>query len=127
MAPDDKDTFVWIQSAEPFSLYCAQEADSDSLRACSQVLEPLYRYEIGGVIPQPWLAEFCAPDEDLKVWTCKLHEGVLFQDGSSLDANDVVNSFWVQWDAEHPFHQALEKSFYYFQAYWGANLNTPSE
>lgn len=125
MRPDGNDSFVWVQSAEPLSLYCAQEADSDSLRACSQVLETLYRYKPGGVIPQPWLAEYCAPNDDLTIWDCKIREKVVFQDGSTLDANDVVQSFGVQWDAKNPFHQEIDRSFDYFRAYWGENLNAP--
>ena len=37
----DKDTFVWMQNAEPISLYCADETDGESLRACEQVTEAL--------------------------------------------------------------------------------------
>jgi ABC-type transport system substrate-binding protein len=127
MSADGQDIFLWEQSAEPLSLYCADETDSDSLRACSQILEPLYRYQAGGVVPEPALAESCTPEADLMAWVCKLRESVQFHDGSWLDANDVVTSFWVQWDAAHPFRRHNTFSFDYFHDYWGEFLNATSQ
>ncbi len=51
-----KDTFVWMQNAEPISLFCADETDGESLRACEQVTEALLTYEIGGTAVKPALA-----------------------------------------------------------------------
>ena len=42
-----QDTFVWMQNAEPLSLYCADETDGESLRACEQIFESLLSYKIG--------------------------------------------------------------------------------
>ena len=42
------DILVWMQNAEPISLYCADETDGESLRACEQINESLLAYEIGG-------------------------------------------------------------------------------
>ena len=39
MTPDGRDQFVWMQNAEPISLYCSDETDGESLRACEQVVE----------------------------------------------------------------------------------------
>jgi len=39
------DTFVWMQNAEPISLFCADETDGESLRACEQINESLLQYE----------------------------------------------------------------------------------
>lgn len=122
-----KDTFVWMQNAEPISLYCADETDGESLRACEQVTESLYRYEIGGTAVQPSLAEVCTPNEDLTVWTCTLRKGVKFHDGSLLDANDVVFSLIIQWDAAHPLHKGNSGAFSYWSGLWGAFLNAPPE
>ncbi len=87
MEPGDRDTFVWMQNAEPISLYCGDETDGESLRACEQVTESLYAYEIGGTAAEPALATACEPNEDLTVWTCTLREGVTFHDGSTFDAS----------------------------------------
>jgi ABC-type transport system substrate-binding protein len=122
-----QDTFVWMQNAEPISLYCADETDGESLRGCEQVTESLYRYEIGGTAVQPNLAEVCEPNEDLTVWTCKLRAGVKFHDGSMLDANDVVFSLIIQWDAANPFHKGNTGAFSYWSGLWGPFLNAPAE
>ena len=67
-----KDTFVWMQNAEPISLYCADETDGESLRACEQTTEALLAYEVGGTAVEPSLATACTPNEDLTVWTLSL-------------------------------------------------------
>ncbi len=119
------DTFVWMQNAEPISLYCADETDGESLRACEQVTEALLSYEVGGVAVEPGLAEACTANADLTEWTCNLRKGVKFHDGSMLDANDVVFSFVVQWDAANPLHKGNTGAFTYFSSLWGAFLNAP--
>ena len=42
---------------------------------------------------KPQLATECVPNDDLSLWTCSLRQGVLFHDGSTFDANDVVAVF----------------------------------
>jgi ABC-type transport system substrate-binding protein len=121
----DQDTFVWMQNGEPPSLYCADETDGEALRACEQVTESLYAYEVGGVAVEPNLATACTPNEDLTVRTCTLNQGVLFHDGSELDANDVVMSLMIQWDAANPLHVGNSGAFTYFSALWGGFLNPP--
>jgi ABC-type transport system substrate-binding protein len=121
MNPGDSD-LVFVQNAEPISLFCADETDGESLSACEQVLEGLYGYGPNGeVIPK--LATECAPDDAGLVWTCTLRDGVLFHDGSTLDANDVVNSWSVGLDASHPLHTGNTGAFEYFSYLWGALIN----
>ncbi|HNT23478.1 MAG TPA: ABC transporter substrate-binding protein [Anaerolineales bacterium] len=120
-----QDTFVWMQNAEPISLYCADETDGESLRACEQVTESLLRYAVGGVAVEPSLATACNANTELTVWTCNLREGVTFHDGSAFDANDVVMSLVVQWDAAHPLHKGNTGAFAYWSGLWGAFLNAP--
>lgn len=123
MTVSGQETLVWMQSNEPLSLYCADETDSDSLRACAQVIEPLYRFQAGGAGVEPALAESCTPNPELTEWTCKLRDQVRFHDGTLLDANDVVRSFDVQWDAGDPLHKGRLGDFAYFKELWGAFLN----
>lgn len=128
MAPADRDTFTWMQNGEPAGLWCADESDGEALRVCNQALEGLLSYEIGGTEPIPALATGCESNADLTEWTCKLREGVKFQDGSDLDANDVVMSYYVQWDAASPLHKGRDGSFTYFSALWGGFMNAkPAE
>jgi peptide/nickel transport system substrate-binding protein len=127
MDPGGRKTFVWMQNGEPAGLYCADETDGEALRVCEQVTESLLAYEIGGTEVGPGLAEECTANADLTVWTCKLRAGVKFHDGSELDANDVVMSWAVQWDAANPLHKGRDGSFTYFSSLWGGFLNAPAE
>jgi ABC-type transport system substrate-binding protein len=121
------DTFVWMQNAEPISLYCADETDGESLRACNQVTEPLLNYEIGGTAVVPALAETYEPNDDLTEWTFHLRQGVTFHDGSTLDANDVITSLNLQWDAASPLHKGNTGAFTYWSGLFGTFLNAPPQ
>jgi peptide/nickel transport system substrate-binding protein len=125
MSIPGQDTFVWMQNAEPISLYCADETDGESLRPCEQVTEALLSYEVGGTAVEPGLATGCTASTDLTVWTCTLRQGVKFHDGSMLDANDVVTSLIVQWDAANPLHKGNTGAFTYWSSLWGGFLNPP--
>ncbi len=116
------DTLVFVQGNEPISLYCADETDGESLRACGQVIEALYSYTPTGEV-QPQLAEACVPNADLSVWTCSLRDGVLFHDGSSFDANDVVASFSAGLDAGSPLHTGNSGVFEYYDYLFNGLIN----
>jgi ABC-type transport system substrate-binding protein len=119
MQAGDRDTLVWMQNAEPLSLYCGDETDGETLRACEQVKESLYAYEIGGTATEPSLATECTPNETLDVWTCTLREGVTFHDGSTFEAADVILSYAAQWDAISPLHTGRTASFEYWPSLVG--------
>jgi len=125
MQAADRDTLVWMQNAEPLSLFCPDETDGETLRACEQVFESLYSYKLGGTEAVPALAESCTPNNDASVWTCKLRDNVKFHDGASLDANDVVVTYASQWDTKHPLHIGRTSAFEYWSGLWGGNLNPP--
>ncbi len=116
------DTLVFVQGNEPISLYCADESDGESLRACAQVVEALYSYAPNGDV-QPQLATGCEPNGDLSVWTCSLRQGVVFHDGSAFDANDVVASFSVGLDASNPLHTGNSGTFDYYSYLWNGLIN----
>ena len=123
--PGGRDTFVWMQNAEPISLFCADETDGESLRACEQVMEGLYGFEINGTAVHPLLAEGCEPNEDLTVWTCTLRQGVSFSDGSTFDANDVITTFSANADVNSPLHIGNTSTFEYWSTLWGNLVNAP--
>ena len=116
--PDD-DNIIWMQNAEPISLYCADETDGETLRACEQVGESLLAYEPGTGAVVASLATDWSANDDLTEWTFTLREGVNFHDGSTLDANDVVASYAVQWDLDNPLHVGRDGNFTYFAALFG--------
>ena len=120
------DTMVFMQSGPPLGMYCADETDGESLRACEQISESLYRFEVGAMGAEPALAEECVSNTELTTWTCTIREGVTFHDGSTLDAGDVVMSYAVQWDALHPLHVGRTGNFAYWGGTWGGNLNPPA-
>ena len=125
MQTPGQDTLVWMQNAEPLSLYCADETDGETFRACEQIQESLLAYEVGGTAVIPSLAESYEGNEDATEWTFHLRQGVTFHDGSSLDANDVTMSYDVQWDAENPLHVGRSGNFTYFSSLFGGFLNAP--
>jgi peptide/nickel transport system substrate-binding protein len=125
MNPGGRDAFVWMQNGEPPGLYCADESDGEALRACEQALESLLAYEPGTGDVIPSLATEWSANEDLTEWTFTLRDGVTFHDGATLDANDVVVSYAVQWDAAHPLHVGRDGSFTYFPGLFGQFLNAP--
>jgi ABC-type transport system substrate-binding protein len=119
MSVEGQDTITWMQNAEPIGLYCADETDGESLRACEQINESLLAYEVGGTAVVPALAASFDANEEATEFTFNLREGVLFHDGSSLDANDVVLSYVVQLDASNPLHVGRNGTFTYFDALFG--------
>jgi ABC-type transport system substrate-binding protein len=122
-----KDTLVYMQNNEPISLYCSDETDGESLRPCQQAVEKLFEYEVdsGDLVPE--LATGCESSEDGKVWTCTLREGVMFHDGTMLDANDVVTTWSIGIDAANPLHIGNTGGFDYYSYLWDGLINAPSE
>ena len=118
-----KDTLVFMQNAEPISLYCADETDGESLRPCQQVTETLLEYmdDSGDTVAE--LATGCEGNADATVWTCTLRDGVKFHDGSDLDANDVVASWAAGIDAANPNHVGNTGGFDYFAYLWDGLMN----
>ena len=127
VVPGDRTQFVYMQSGKPGSLFCADETDEVALRVCAQTSESLYRHDTPEPSLTPALAERCTPNDDLNVWTCTLRSGVTFHDGSALDANDVVMSYALRWDAAHPLHRGREGTFRGFRDRFGGFLNPPAE
>jgi ABC-type transport system substrate-binding protein len=125
ITPPDGDQVVLMQNAEPIGLYCADETDGESLRACEQSMEGLYGYKPGTVELEPTLATGCEPNDAGTVWTCTLREGVTFHDGSTFEAHDVLLSYAVQWDAAHELHLGNTGAFEYWPGLWGDFLNAP--
>ncbi|UCC86005.1 MAG: hypothetical protein JSV81_14230, partial [Anaerolineales bacterium] len=120
--PDGRDTLVYLKAAEPISLYCMDESDGESLDACKMVTEGLYEYDEFGVA-QPTLATSYDVNEDATVWTFYLREGVVFHDGSAVDANDVVRSWDAGLNAASPYHAGNTGAFTYPAYLFDALMN----
>jgi len=126
MRSGDRRQLVWLTTAEPLGLYCPDETDPISGLVCAQLSEGLYGYEPATTTPTPSLARSCTPDTELTTWTCTLRTDVRFHDGATFDAADVVLSYAVQWDAEHPLHDGREGAFGRFAAWFGGFLDQPA-
>jgi ABC-type transport system substrate-binding protein len=114
-----------MQNAEPLSLYCADETDGESLRACEQIFEALLAFKVGGVEVEPSLANMPTANGDLTEWTVVLRDGVKFSDGTPVTAQDVVATYAVQWDKNHALHKGNTGNFDYWAGLWGAFLEVP--
>jgi peptide/nickel transport system substrate-binding protein len=121
--PED-DNIVYIGGGEPASLYCNDETDGETLRACEQINESLLAYNVDGSV-KPALATEWSANEDATEWTFTLRDGVTFSDGSTFDANDVVATFVAMWDASSPMHVGNAGQFAYFGSFFGTFLNAP--
>ncbi|NCF69743.1 MAG: peptide ABC transporter substrate-binding protein, partial [Chloroflexi bacterium] len=84
-----------------------------------------YEVDSGDLVPE--LATGCESSEDGKVWTCTLREGVMFHDGTMLDANDVVTTWSIGIDAANPLHIGNTGGFDYYSYLWDGLINAPSE
>ena len=122
-ADPGKDTFVFMQNAEPISMYCADETDGESLSVCQQVVEPLLGYAIDSGNIESRLATDCTGNEDATVWTCNLRSGVKFHDDSDLDANDVVASWAAGIDASNKNHKGNTGAFEYYSYLFDGLMN----
>jgi ABC-type transport system substrate-binding protein len=126
MTPGDRRQLVWLTTNEPPGLYCPDEVDPVATLVCAQLTDSLYAYDPDGASVEPALARTCSPDKDLTTWTCKLRTGVKFHDGATLDADDVVMSFAVQWDADNPLHLGQDGDFAHIATWLGGLLHPPA-
>ena len=120
--PDDNNV-IYMQNAEPISLYCNDTWDGETFRACHQVSEALLDFERGGVDVIPGLADTWSVSDDGLVWTFNLREGVLFHDGSTLDANDVVVSWQAPADCASPNHTGTGQAFAIYKSIFQQFIN----
>jgi len=119
-------TVIFSQDGEPISLMCTDEGDGNSFRACTQLFSKLYKFGWGSANPEPDLAEKCVGNADATEWTCTLKKGVLFSNGATLDANDVVATLSAGFDYKNPLRKGNSGQFNYFRDMFGPKgINQP--
>ncbi len=120
-------TLVFSQDGEPVSLICADETDGNSFRTCNLIFSKLYTFTTTS-IAEPDLAEECVGNTDATEWTCTLKQGVVYSNGATLDANDVVASFSAGYDYNSPYRLGNSGAYQYFKDLFGPKvLNQPAE
>ena len=123
----DDGQLVWIQGAEPISLWCGDETDGETFRACLRIYDSLLAYEFGGTKAVPSLAESWEATPDATEWTFTLRQGVTFHNGATFDANDVVATYAALWDASNPNHKGNTSAFEYVLGFFGKFINAPQQ
>ena len=121
--PGDRPQLVFQQATEPAGAWCGDQSTLDSFRLCGLLAEGLYGFAPGGVTPEPRLARSCNPDNRARVWTCTLADDRAFNDGTALDAGDVLASLVAAWDGTGPSRSAApEGGFATWDALFGGPL-----
>jgi peptide/nickel transport system substrate-binding protein len=121
----DAGTLIFTQSAEPIQLWCADETDGETHRACQQLYEPLLRYKFGGTETEPALATSFTANADLTEFTFTLRDGVKWSDGTDFTAADVFATYTAMWDFKNPNHKGNTGTFDYWNGLFAAELNAP--
>jgi len=93
-------------SAEPQSLWPADETAPDTFTITRLLYDTLLTPSINGKGYDPLLAESWESSPDLTRWTFHLRYDARFSNAASLDANDVVASFVSIWDRSNPIIRA---------------------
>ena len=100
---------VMTLNAGPISLDPAVITDYESAKITNAIFEGLVRYANQTSEIEPCLATSWETSRDGRVWTFHLRRGVLFHDGTTLDADAVVFSFARQIDRDHAFFSGKAK------------------
>jgi len=116
---------VYLGSAEPISLWCGDEEDGETIRACMQIYEPLLRYKYGASQTEPALATGYEANADLTEYTFHLRPNVKWSDGSAFTAADVFATYTAMWDAKNPNHKGNTGTFQYWSGLFSQFLNPP--
>jgi ABC-type transport system substrate-binding protein len=120
----DSGQLVWMQSAEPISLWFGDETDGETINATLPIFESLLKFKYGAGVPEPSLAASYDVNADATQYTFHLRPGVKWSDGSAFTSQDVFATFSALWDAKNPNHKGNTGVFEYFGGWFGL-LNKP--
>lgn len=105
-------TFVFGGSGDPVKLDPAVITDGNSARITEQIFDTLVMFDGGTTNIKPALAEGWDISEDGLTWTFYIRQGVIFHDGTELNAEAVRINFDRWMNPESPYH--TKGAFEYF-------------
>lgn len=105
--------FVFARGSDAQKLDPADVDDGESVNTLAQICEGLVRFKSGTLQIEPCLAESYEISDDGLSYRFKLRDGVVFHDGTPLDAEAALYTFHRQMDSNHPGH--LEEASF---SYW---------
>ncbi len=109
----DPGTLVVARAADVQLLDPVRGVDTESIEIGTLLFDGLVRWAPGTTDIEPGLARSWQVSPDGKVWTFKLRPGVVFHDGTALDAAAVVFSFERVLVPEHPSYLAGKDANYW--------------
>jgi peptide/nickel transport system substrate-binding protein len=109
----DPGALVVARPADISGLDLARAVDSESIEVGEILFEGLTRWQPGTTNVEPGLATAWQVSPDGLRWTFELRPGVVFHDGTALDAEAVVFSFARVIDPGHPSYLAGEDARYW--------------
>ncbi|HEX3759592.1 MAG TPA: ABC transporter substrate-binding protein [Kofleriaceae bacterium] len=109
----DPGALVVAQAVDVTGLDLARLIDDESIEVGEIIFEGLARWRPGTTYPEPGLASAWQVSPDGRRWTFTLRPGVVFHDGTLLDADAVVFSFQRVLDPGHPNYLAGDDAGYW--------------
>ena len=118
----DPGALVVAHATDVRSLDPVRVTDTESIEVGQLIFEGLVRWKPGTTDIEEGLAVRGDISPDRKQWTFHLRPGVVFHDGTPLDAEAVVFSFQRLLDAAHPSYLAGDTG-----AYWRSLLKSVAQ
>ncbi|HSS03447.1 MAG TPA: ABC transporter substrate-binding protein [Kofleriaceae bacterium] len=109
----DPGALVVAQAADISGLDLVRVSDSESIEVGEILFEGLVKWRPGTTDVEPALAMSWQVSPDALRWTFELRRGVVFHDGTPLDADAVVGSFERVIDAGHPSYLRGDDALYW--------------
>ena len=116
MAADQ--VIVFGKTKDAVTLDPADCTDGESSAVILNIFETLLRFEREKTTVEPALAESWSVAPDKLTWRFKLREGVLFHDGTPLNAEAVVFNYIRQQDHDSPWR--FKGKFEYWDLFFGS-------
>jgi peptide/nickel transport system substrate-binding protein len=109
----DPAALVVAQAVDVTGLDLARVIDNESIEVGEIIFEGLARWKPGTLEVEPGLAAAWQVSADGRRWTFRLRPGVVFHDGTTLDADAVVFSFLRVLDPRHPNYLVGDDGVYW--------------